>query len=71
MTCAASRAGIGFDGSVGVLHGKLALITRTAEAALELLQNRRALRVEWAIVGLIVFEIVLTLVQWAVGAGGH
>jgi hypothetical protein len=27
--------------------------------------------VEWAIVGLIVFEIVLTLVQWAVGAGRH
>lgn len=50
-----------------VLHGKLGLISRTAETALELLQNRRALRVEWAIVGLIVFEIVLTLVQWAVG----
>jgi uncharacterized Rmd1/YagE family protein len=46
------------------LHGKLALISRTAETALELMQNRRALRVEWAIVGLIVFEIVLTLVQW-------
>jgi uncharacterized Rmd1/YagE family protein len=48
------------------LHGKLDLISRTAQTALELLQNRRALRVEWAIVGLIVFEIVLTLVQWAV-----
>jgi uncharacterized Rmd1/YagE family protein len=47
------------------LHGKLGLISRTAATALELLQNRRALRVEWAIVGLIVFEIVLTLVQWA------
>jgi uncharacterized Rmd1/YagE family protein len=33
------------------------------------MQNRRALRVEWAIVGLIVFEIVLTLVQWALAAG--
>jgi uncharacterized Rmd1/YagE family protein len=51
------------------LHGKLSLISRTAETALELLQNRRALRVEWAIVGLIVFEIVLTLVQWAFGVG--
>jgi uncharacterized Rmd1/YagE family protein len=51
------------------LHGKLALISRTAETALELLQNRRALRVEWAIVGLIVFEIVLALVQWALAAG--
>ena len=53
------------------LHGKLNLISRTAETALDLLQNRRSLRVEWAIVGLIVFEIVLTLVQWAVGAGRH
>jgi uncharacterized Rmd1/YagE family protein len=51
------------------LHGKLSLISRTAETALELLQNRRALRVEWAIVGLIVFEIALTLAQWALGVG--
>jgi uncharacterized Rmd1/YagE family protein len=51
------------------LHGKLSLISRTAETALDLLQNRRALRVEWAIVGLIVFEIGLTLVQWALGVG--
>lgn len=54
-----------------VLHGKLALIAKTAETALELMQNRRALRVEWAIVGLIVFEIVLTLVQWWLGAAAH
>jgi uncharacterized Rmd1/YagE family protein len=54
-----------------VLHGKLALIAKTAETALELMQNRRALRVEWAIVGLIVFEIALTLVQWWFGASGH
>jgi required for meiotic nuclear division protein 1 len=53
------------------LHGKLNLISRTAETALDLLQNRRSLRVEWAIVGLIVFEIALTLVQWALGAGRH
>jgi len=51
------------------LHGKLGLISRTAETALELLQNRRALRVEWAIVGLIVFEIGITLLQWALGVG--
>ena len=54
-----------------VLHGKLGLIAKTAETALELMQNRRALRVEWAIVGLIVFEIVLTLVQWWFGAASH
>jgi uncharacterized Rmd1/YagE family protein len=51
------------------LHGKLTLISRTAETALDLMQHRRALRVEWAIVALIVFEIVLTLVQWALGVG--
>jgi len=48
------------------LNRKLALISRTAETALELLQDRRALRVEWYIVGLIVLEILLTLVQWSV-----
>jgi len=53
------------------LHDKLSLISRTAETALDLLQNRRALRVEWAIVGLIVFEIALTLVQWLVGASSR
>jgi uncharacterized Rmd1/YagE family protein len=53
------------------LHGKLALISRTASTALEFLQNRRALRVEWAIVGLIVFEIGITLVQWILGTRGH
>ena len=51
------------------LHGTLNLISRTAEAALDLLQNRRALRVEYAIVGLIVFEILLALVQWRLSAG--
>ncbi|NCA10223.1 RMD1 family protein [bacterium] len=51
------------------LQGKLALISRTAETALDLMQHRRALRVEWAIVALIVFEIMLTLVQWALGVG--
>ena len=45
------------------LNRKLDLITRTVETVLELLQNRRALRVEWYIVGLIVFEIVLTIGQ--------
>ena len=48
------------------LNGKLALISRTAETALNLLQDRRALRVEWYVVGLIVLEIILTLLQWLV-----
>ena len=47
------------------LHAKLALVSRTAGTALDYLQAARSLRLEWAIVGLIVFEILLTLVQWA------
>lgn len=52
------------------LNRKLELISRTVETALGLLQNRRSLRVEYYIVGLIVFEILLTLYQlfWL---GGH
>lgn len=38
-----------------VLERKLALISRTVETILTLLHNRRSLRVEWYIVGLIVF----------------
>lgn len=42
---------------------KLDLITRTVETLVNLLQNKRALRVEWYIVILIVIEIFLTLYQ--------
>jgi uncharacterized Rmd1/YagE family protein len=45
------------------LERKLALVSRTAEMLLDLLQNKRSLRVEWYIVFLIVFEIVLSLYQ--------
>jgi uncharacterized Rmd1/YagE family protein len=49
-----------------VLERKLDLISRTVETTLTLLHNRRSLRVEWYIVGLIVFEVVLTLYEmWA------
>jgi uncharacterized Rmd1/YagE family protein len=40
---------------------KLGLISRTAQTLLNLLHNRRSLRVEWYIVILIVIEIVLML----------
>jgi uncharacterized Rmd1/YagE family protein len=42
---------------------KLDLISRTVETFVDLLQNKRALRVEWYIVVLIVIEIFLTLYQ--------
>ena len=45
------------------LDRKLDLITRTVETLVNLLQNQRALRVEWYIVVLIVIEIFLTLYQ--------
>jgi uncharacterized Rmd1/YagE family protein len=43
------------------IERKLELISRTAETALELLHNKRSLRVEWYIVILILIEIVLIL----------
>lgn len=45
------------------LTRKLAVVSDTAHTHLELLYNRRTLRVEWYIVILIVFEIVLTLYE--------
>ncbi|HXP98051.1 MAG TPA: RMD1 family protein [Telmatospirillum sp.] len=43
-----------------VLDRKLDLIARTSETLLELVQNRRSMRVEWYIVILIVIEILLS-----------
>lgn len=53
-----------------VLERKLELLSRTANTVLELLQNHRSMRVEWYIVILIVFEIVLTLYQMLFTSGG-
>lgn len=44
-----------------VLERKLALIARTIETAVNLLQNQRLLRVEWYIVILIVVSVLLSL----------
>ena len=43
------------------LERKISLVSRTAETLLDLLWSKRTLRVEWYIVILIVFEIVLSL----------
>lgn len=45
------------------VESKLDLIGRTIQTAIDLIQSRRSLRVEWYIVILIVFEIVLTLYE--------
>ena len=52
------------------LERKLELISKTVGTLLELLQNKRSLRVEWYIVALIVLEVVISLYQMAAG-GGH
>ena len=52
------------------LNRKVELVSRTAETALGLIQARRSHRVEWYIVILIVFEIMLTLYQ-LIFLGGH
>lgn len=52
-----------------ILDRKLALITRTAETLLNIVANKHANRLEWYIIGLIVFEIVLTLFTMATGIG--
>ena len=44
-----------------IIDKKLELISRTVSTTLDLLQTQRGLRVEWYIVGLIIFEICLTL----------
>lgn len=47
-----------------VLDRKLALISQTAETAVNLMQNRSMLRVEWYIVALIVFEVLLYIYEF-------
>lgn len=51
----------------GALERKLQLLSRTAETVLSILQDKRTLRVEWYITILIVIEIVITLVEKALG----
>lgn len=52
-----------------VLDRKLALITDTAETLLNIVANKHSNRLEWYIIGLILFEIVLTLFTMATGIG--
>jgi required for meiotic nuclear division protein 1 len=44
-----------------ILDRKVELISRTVSTTLDLLQTQRGLRVEWYIVALIVFEILLSI----------
>jgi uncharacterized Rmd1/YagE family protein len=49
------------------LERKLALISTTAETLLNLVDNRRANRLEWYIIGLIVVETIIALVSLGLG----
>jgi uncharacterized Rmd1/YagE family protein len=53
-----------------VLDRKLDLIARTSETLLELLQNRRSIRVEWYIVILIIIEIGLSVLDMFIRTHG-
>ena len=48
---------------LAALDRKLELIARTERTLVDLISTKHSLRVEWYIVGLIVFEIVLTLYE--------
>lgn len=56
---------------VEALDRKLTVIAETAQAFTDMIDTRRSLRLEWAIVVLIVFEIILSLYQILAGKAGH
>jgi uncharacterized Rmd1/YagE family protein len=62
-TTLSSRCHFSLAQYVEVVESKLDLIGRTIQTAIDLIQSRRSLRVEWYIVILIVFEIALTLYE--------
>ena len=53
------------------LERKLGLISSTASTLLDLYNNKHAHRLEWYIIFLILFEIVLTLFTMITGLGAH
>lgn len=53
-----------------ILERKLALISSTAETLLNIVGTKHSNRLEWYIIGLIVFEIVLSLLSMTLG-GAH
>lgn len=53
------------------LERKLALLTSTAETMLTLVNNKHSNRLEWYIIILIMFEIVLSIFTMVFDLGGH
>ena len=56
---------------VEALDRKLTVIAETANALTDISDTRRSLRLEWAIVVLIVFEIAISLYQIFIGSSAH
>ena len=52
------------------LNRKLSVVSDTARALTDMSDTERSLRLEWLIVALIAFEIVITIAQIAAGKGG-
>jgi required for meiotic nuclear division protein 1 len=52
------------------LEAKLALISETVGTLLDLVQNQRATRLEWYIIGLILIEILLSIADMMLRLGG-
>lgn len=53
------------------LDRKLAVIGETAKALTGMIDTRRSLRLEWPIVMLIVFSIIITLYEIVTRSNGH
>src|SRR5256886_11261037 len=53
------------------LNRKLAVIAETSEVLTDIIDTRRSLRLEFIIVLLILFEVIITVYQLAVARHGH
>jgi uncharacterized Rmd1/YagE family protein len=56
---------------VDALNRKLAVIAETAQTLADIIDTRRALRLEFVVVALIAFEIIVTVYQIYAGQRGH
>jgi len=56
---------------VDALNRKLAVVAETAQTLADIIDTRRALRLEFIVVVLIAFEIIVTFYQIYAGQKGH
>ena len=53
------------------MNRKLSVISETAKVMTDIIDTRRSLRLEFIIVLLIVFEVLITIYQIFLAGGGH